>query len=241
LASIKLDINTDGVVEHAARLERLHKSALPSAVRGTLNGMAFDVKKNTMPREASRAFTQRRPNFFKAMSRVETAKGFNLRSMEAVVGFIGADKYQAVEDLEKQEHGGTIGGRAFIPTKNARVSKSNARTVSRKNRISSFGRVVNVRNAKGKSKGEKFIKSVVHAGRGGIIIRGKAVFRVKSLKRVDSTRWKFKLELIYTYERGRSVRIRKATHFMRNASISSAEKGARIFQKEAERQIRRLS
>jgi hypothetical protein len=235
-----IDINTDGMVQHTARLERMHRYVLPNAVRETLNSMAFDVKTNTMPREAQKAFVNRKPNFFKAMSRVDVAKGWDIRSMKATVGFINGDQNQAVEDLEKQEKGGIIKGRTFVPVKGARIGKDNRKSVARKNRVSSFGRVVNTRNAKGKNKGQKFIKSVVHAGKGGIVIHNKAVFRVKNLRRVSKSKWNFKLDLIYTYEKGRSIRITKATHFMEKASKKTQKKAEMIYKKEAERQLKRL-
>jgi len=121
---IELNINNTANVAFSNKLERLSKSALPVAVRTTLNSAAFDVKKNTMPEQVSKTFTERRKTFFKANSRVEMARGFNVESMQSKVGFINGGKNQAVRDLEAQEEGGKIGGRSFVPMDTSRISKS---------------------------------------------------------------------------------------------------------------------
>lgn len=128
----QFNINTDAAVRWTNKLEKLHRSALPVAIRNTLNSAAFDVKQKTLLTETSSEFVNRNKTFFKAKSRVLKAKGFNTKTMSASVGFIGADKNQAVEDLEKQERGGQIGGRAFIPIDTARVSKNNSKNIRKK-------------------------------------------------------------------------------------------------------------
>ncbi|KKN42121.1 hypothetical protein LCGC14_0716250, partial [marine sediment metagenome] len=73
-----LNVNTDEVVRYSNKLEKLHRSAFPIAIRGTLNNAAFDVKQKTMPVSAEKEFVNRQPNFFKANSKVNMAKGFNV-------------------------------------------------------------------------------------------------------------------------------------------------------------------
>src|ERR1035437_10094141 len=106
-----LNINSDKVVMHTATLERLHKSALPVAIRRALNSAAYDVKTDTMPLEAD-IFIHRSPTFFKATSKVAPATGFNIQSMKSTVGFIpsaGAkESGGATKDLAEQEDSGFI-------------------------------------------------------------------------------------------------------------------------------------
>ncbi|MBL4809315.1 MAG: hypothetical protein JKY43_04565, partial [Phycisphaerales bacterium] len=47
--AVEFNVNTDAVVSLTNKLEKLHKSAFPVAVRGTLNSAAFDVKQKSMP------------------------------------------------------------------------------------------------------------------------------------------------------------------------------------------------
>jgi hypothetical protein len=237
MARAMFDIDSHAVAEHVNRLDKMHRSALPNAIRGTLNGMAYFTKKTSMPMEARRAFVNRDPNFFKAKSRVENARGWNVDTMRATVGFIGND--QAVEDLEKQEYGGIIKGRAFIPTDIARTGKTNRKKVARRNRLSKMGNVVRVSKSHGKTAGERFIRSAVHVGVGGYLLRGNELLQVKSLSRKSRSSWNIKTELLYTYKKGRTIKV-KPTQFMHRATMTAASQGNRIFHKEAERQINRL-
>jgi hypothetical protein len=230
-------IDSHEVAEHVNRLEKMHKSALPNAIRGTLNGMAFFTKKTSMPIEAKRAFVNRDINFFRSKSRVDTARGWNVNSMRATTGFIGND--QAVEDLEKQEHGGIIKGRAFIPTDMARTGKTNRKKVARRNRLSKMGNVVRVSKSQGNTAGERFVRSAVHVGVGGYLLRGNELLQVKSLSRNSRSSWKIKTDLLYTYKRGRTIKV-KPTKFMHRATLEAVARGPMIFNKEATRQINRL-
>lgn len=242
---VKLNINTDAVVKFTNRLEKIHRAALPNAVRTALNSVAFDVKKSTLPKHSQKEFINRSPNFFKANSRVEMARGFDLKSMASIVGMVegglkGGNNH-AVKDLEQQEYGGAIKSKAYIPMAPARSGKSNAKAVRPGNRLSGINRIVNTRNARGKNYGQKFIKSAIHAGKGGYVLaefKGKEIlWRVNSLNRTKKRA--LKLTPIYSYDKGRSVTV-KATHFMRNASIESAKNIPDYFIKEAQRQIQKF-
>jgi hypothetical protein len=233
-----LKIDAGAAVVFANKLEKMSRSALPVVVRQTLNGAAFDVKKTTMPESAKASFTQRKPSFFKAKSRVEAASGFDINSMAAKVGFIGQE--QAVEDLEAQEHGGTIKGRAIIPLKQARISGNWGKNVRARDRVSANrGRIVAAREANGKNDAERYTKSAIHAGKGGLVQgTGKGagvVFRINSLKRigrntvVNSTP-------VFSIKKGRAVKP-KASHFMETASVKSARKMQDLFITNAKKKL----
>lgn len=243
-----LNINTDAAIKFTNKLEKLHRSALPVAVRSALNSAAFNVKQKTMPAESESAFVNRQKNFFKANSRVDMAKGFNLKTMKATVGFTdqglqGNNNY-AVKDLEQQEYGGTLKKKSFIPTDTARGGGS-AVPVRPKNRLSAISRIANSKNVKGKNKHERFVKSAVYAGVGGYVIGSGMLFRVSSIKikkakvigRYSNT--KIKVTPIYSYKENRQVNV-KATGFMRSASLRSAGHLEKFYQVEAEKQIKRL-
>jgi len=235
-----INVNNDAVVNLTNKLEKLHKSAFPVAVRTSLNSAAFDVKKSTMPKSAKR-FQNRDKKFFKSNSSVDMAKGFNTKSMASTVGFVSRrGKNQAVDDLEQQERGGTIKGRSLIAMDSARSSKSNKKKVQKKNRISTMPNVVNSRKVRGANAKQRFVKSVVKAGVGGLVLseyRGKEIlWRVRSLSRSGG---KFKLTALYSYKKGRNVSV-KATHFMEKASIKSAKKLDDFYIIEGEKQIKRL-
>jgi len=231
-----ININTDEVVVFTNKLHAISRSALPQAIRNTLNGTALDVKKNTMPKHAAEEFTQRKPSFFKSKSRVQFAKGNDIRLIEATVGFIGND--QAVRDLEEQEHGGDIDGRAFIPMDTARTSGSNQKLVKPNNRLSSVKNIVNSNTMEGKTPKSKFIHAANKAGIGGYVIgnnKKKILYRVDAVGSGSGV----KLTALYSFEPGRSIDV-EGTGFMKSASLESADDMNNRFIKEAERILDRF-
>lgn len=241
-----IDIDAKAVVVFTNKLEKISKSALPVAVRQTLNDCAFDVKKNTMPRSATN-FINRTANFFKANSRVEMARGFNIGTMEAVIGFtsdhlrIKATNY-AVKDLEQQEYSGTIHSKEFIPLESARINQNHNRVVSAQNRLTNilkkqiYSSVYSNISGKGKVQSDKakFVAAVKAAGVGGLVLGNKTktiLWRVKSI-----TGNKYKLEPLYSVKLHRSVHVGE-TGFMRFASLQSANKLEDFYVKNAERQL----
>lgn len=237
--SFKFNVDTDEVIKFTNKLEKLSKSAFPVAVRQTLNSLAFDVKKNTMPHESERTFINREKNFFKSNSTVETAKGFELRSMQSSIGFSprgNRKSTQAVDDLEQQEHGGKIGSRSFIPHDLSRTSKNHRKNVSAKNRLGKIKHIVKVADAKGSNEVQKMIKSVIFAGEGGFVLNKNTLFRVDVSKRATNKFWRFKLTPVYSFKKGRSVQV-KANHFMENATIETTKKANQFYIENAEKQF----
>lgn len=234
---MRFNVNTHEVVALTNRLEKMGKTSFPNAVRSTLNSAAFDVKQKTMPAEAD-IFIKRKPNFFKFFSRVEKASGNNIHSMESKVGFSGES--QAVDDLQQQERGGKISGRAFIPIATARVSNSTTKPL-RSNAILKKIKMVDAAKARGKNDREKFIKSVLYAGVGGHVLATykdkQIVWRVNSLNR--NAEGGFKLTALYSYEKGRKVTV-SATHFMDRASEKTMMKMDSMYMEAAERQFKKL-
>lgn len=240
---MKFNVDTNAVVIHTNKLEKLSKSAFPNAVRGTLNSLAFDVKKNTMPKSALR-FKKRQKNFFKSNSRVNMAKGPNLRSMKSEIGFINKAKTaeSAVEELEQQEHGGKIDEREYIPVKAARTSKNNKRMVQKRNRLGTIGikNIVKASKMSARNQGGRFVQAVAMAGKGGFVqskLKGKnttMVWRVNSLSRTKGGR--FKLTPVYIVNESKSVKV-KATHFMEKATKKTMQSADKFYIKQAEREF----
>lgn len=237
-----LNVNTDAVVKFSLNLERLNKTSFPFAIRQTLNKAAFDVKGKSMPKVAIRNFTIRQKNFFKANSRVNLARGLKINSLRSEVGFMDRGRFNsdAIQNLKKQEFGGVIKDRSFIPT-NAARSGSSKKNVSPRNRLKRLKNVVDANNARGKNRRVKWIKSAIHAGKGGHVItnfRNRAVVKIKSIKR-SKKGIKIKTKNIYTFEKNRDVKV-KGTGFMRKATVESTKKMERWFIDEAKKQIKRF-
>ena len=137
---MKLDVNTNASIQLTAKLEKLHKSAFPSAVRNTLNDTAFEAKK-IVPKKADEQFTIRQKNLFRRFSKVEKAQGFDVNKMNSAIGLDGTSQLKLTSGLAKQETGGTLEGRKLTPHNKARVSGSYAKKVKSKNQFKSIGKI----------------------------------------------------------------------------------------------------
>lgn len=228
-------------------LEKLRKSAIPNAVRGTLNDAAFDVKQKTMPVQAKEKFINRSPNFFKANSRVEKAVGFDVNTMKSTVGFIDTglrgEHNFSVKDLEQQEHSGTIKGKSFIPLNSARQGSSHNQLVKPANRLTRINNIVIANKLNAASKKQQFVKAIHKAGAGGYVlgsnIKGEDIlWRVNS---IDATAInKFSLTPLYDFRKARSIHVDE-TSFMETASLSSAQKLNKFYIAQAEFWINKYS
>ena len=216
------DINTTSAIDLTVKLGKLHKSALPVAVRSVLNDAAFETKR-WIPIIASRKFTTRNKSFFRAFSSVNRARGFNINSFSAEVGINSLKGSRVAEGLVKQEKGGTINGRKLIAHDKARTSNSYAKRVRKKNHLDKL----NIVDSK-KRKGKKNINYLLikKGGKG-------TVFEIKKSGK------KSKLTPIYTYRNTKKSRV-KASPFMAPSTFIARKKMPENYKKQAERQIKRL-
>jgi len=175
------------------------------------------------------------------------AKGFNVRSMVSEVGMVegrlkGSNNY-AVKDLAQQERGGSIKGRSFIPISvGARIGKSYGKNVRKAQRISTVNNLVKAKKANGKTKGQRFIQSAEKAGIGGRLLtektRGKQfIFEIRGIK--NSGKNRIKAVPIYSYIKGRSVKV-QPTKFMERSGDISGRQMDKFYQQEGQKQINRL-
>lgn len=248
-----LNIATGNLVKFTNRLEKLSKTDLPRIVKKTLDSAAMDVKSNSMPKTAKSTFTQRKANFLKANSKVEFGRlTSDISRIKSTVGFVPLrGKNKAVDNLEKQEHGGTIKS-TLIATNQARVGKSSEKMVSNKNRLGRVPESKIIRpSATGKSRSgnripiksekQQFIRAVIRAGNNGYVMSNKqtakgghVIFRVKNLRTNGGL--SFKLEALYNKKKGRQIKVKK-TGFMEKSSMESGKKLDDFFIKEATKQI----
>jgi hypothetical protein len=257
LNSIVLNINSSELSSHVERLRKMHRSALPNAIRETLSKAALNVKQNTMPRSAKKAFTHRAPNFFKANSSVEFAKGYNVNQMKSVVGFVstklklGKNNY-AVKDLEQQENAGKIRGRRYMPISTARAGNSRDKLVKRANRLSEIDLktviLTHTNRISKRSKKQAWIRAAFAAkkeyGDEAYVLGNKkngkrTLSRINSISSNIQTR---KLEIdrtpLYSYKR-EGIEPVKGRNFMKRASYETQSQMSAMFIKEAQKQFER--
>jgi hypothetical protein len=238
-----LNVNTNEVIKYTVKLEQLTRSAFPSAIRGALNKAVYDVKTKTMPEKTLQEFERREPNFFKANSRFENAKGFDINSMKATVGFVETalkDKPNyAVQELEQQEEGGTIHHKSFIALPGARVANSFSKATRANARLKKIKKMVNGKESRGANWEQRAIKGAVFAGKGGLLLmpgrKGSVLWRITSIRR-EGRNTQFTKTKLYSFTKNRSVKVH-ATHFMKEASERTAKKMEMFYIAEAKRQI----
>lgn len=237
-----LHVDNSALVVLTNKLEKIHKSAFPLAVRGTLNKAAFNVKQISMPQSAAKHFQKRKPNFFKANSRVEMANGFDVNSMRSIVGFVSsmADyNHYAVHELEQQEYGGAISHRSFVPLDPSRSGSSYAKPVLPSNRLERIRKIVRASDMVGRSRKQKYIKAALKAGKGGFVIAGlmkETLYRIESITRGAFGETIIKNRALYSFDQGRKVEINE-TGFMREATMNSAAFLEKFYIEEAKRQF----
>jgi len=140
-----------------------------------------------------------------------------------------------VQEVEQQEEGGTISHKSFIPLPGARVGNSFNKKVRANARLKNLNNLKNVKNARGKNFAEKLIKSAEFVGKGGLLLAGKVVYRIDSVRRQGKDTI-FKKTKLYSFKKNRSVRVH-ATHFMHDASMQTHKKIEKFYIDEALRQI----
>jgi hypothetical protein len=132
MPNLSIDINSKELVAYTNKLEKLHKSALPVAVRQTLNDLAFDLKTNSLPQKFQSQFkNHRRKNVIKSHSGVQKSKNtFDISQMESEAGLNGGKKNDKLgERLEENIMSKSITDRA-TPIEGARISQKKANKVS---------------------------------------------------------------------------------------------------------------
>lgn len=239
------DVNTDASIQLTAKLERLNKSAFPSAVRNTLNNAAFEMKKQ-IPITASKKFITRQKSFFKRMSVVDKANGWNVNKMKSITGIDGRDKKLA-KNLEAQEFGGIVMGNKLVPHDDSRVSRSNRKRVSSKN----FLNKVQAHNAtkafkahKG-TRNSKFVAAVMSTAKSGkkyMMLKSKnrgIVYQVTGLSQnLKSKKLRFKLKKLYIFRSKNTNRV-KSNNYIKDSSVMIQKQIPNYYKKNAEFQFRK--
>lgn len=232
------------MVAYTNKLEKLHRSAFPVAVRGTLNDLAFEMKKITLPKIARSTFSERQPNFFKANSRAERAQGFSIPKMQSQVGMVSSGLHSpstnfAVKDLEQQEQGGIIHGRSFKPLPAARRNGTgNVRANSRISQILKSDSLVDVHDSKGSDWKQRAIRASVHIGVGGFVLGGRILWRVTGIKRVGRNTV-FTKQKLFSFKKQGTAKVH-STRFMERAGEEVIKRVEDFYKKQAEKQFSRV-
>ena len=242
-----LDINNEAVIGLTAKLERLNKSAFPSAVRNTLNRAAFETKKN-IPLVTAQSFITREKTFFRRFSIVDKANGFAVNSLKATVGINAGMNRDLAKNLEAQETGGLVRGRKLVPHDDSRVSKSQKKKVSRSNymnkvKIHNATRAMKAHRGTKSSKFVAAVISTVKSGKKHMLLTSGTRGMVYEVNSVSSNRRtgkiKFRLKKLYTFRNKKNHTV-KATRFMERSAEPVRRQMDKFYKENAEFQFKKV-
>ncbi len=239
-----LNVNTDAVILLTAKLERLNKSAFPSAVRSTLNDSAFEMKGKNILESAKKNMTVRNKTVFKKFTGVKKATGFDVKSMQSEVGFIPKDGVKGgkvPEGMEKNEVGGSDNTGAMY-MKDSRTSNSRNRLVRRKARFDKSSL------AKGRVRTKKRVSNTMNLissfeEKKPIFIetkKGKFLVEVTDMSyNMGTKKHDFKVKWLMR-SRKKNVADIKATHFNQEAAIKTSKQIDEFYNKNATFQFNKV-
>lgn len=251
MATQSFNVNADAVIALTAKLEKLNKSAFPSAVRSTLNDGAFAMKKGNILDSAKRNMTVRNPTFFKKFTGVDKATGFDVKNMHSKVGFINTDPNKikgkkAVEGMESNEVGG-VDDSGMMYLKKSRTS-NNARKLVRRGSRFDKSKIAKGTSSKLRTKKLAFMSNVIASlqeNKPTFIetSKGKFIVQVRSISSSVKGKRKGKLDIKMDFlmrSRKTHVAHAKATHFNREGALKTSKEMEGFYAKNAEYQFQKI-
>jgi hypothetical protein len=155
-----LNVNSNEVIAYTAKLEKLHKSDFPIAVRNALTSTAFEMKQKTLPNQAERTFKKRHSgNAWKRFTKVTKADGFDINRMFSDVHFTESKGSDFSENQLTQSQGGKIKNRSFVARDNARAGSGKLKAPLRPSAIKNIIDARTVTSRRGKGGGTHQIRS----------------------------------------------------------------------------------
>ena len=211
-----LNINASETVKLTNKLEKLHRSAMPIAVRSTLNDAAFMARKLIIKNFKSNFIIRNRTFISSHTAANRCQNTFDINRMQSDAGIIKG-KTGAGDLLIKQEDGGTI-SRRRIPSDNVRQARANRRLVN-KNQYAK--KLIGFKNG-----------IIYRSSESTIVKNDKGIWRI--FKGYNKKTGKGRIERWYTFNR--SITITKHP-FVDPASSETATKIESIFEKNAQKQF----
>ncbi len=239
------NINSDDFIKFTNKLEKMHRSNLPIAIRETLNNTAFKMKgfgstKGQIGIQADKEFDYKRSkNLFKFMTGVQKAKGFDIGNMVSEAGIVKkSGKDELAEGLAQQQKGGKIKSGA-TPLNPSRTGKNVAKKVRKKSYLSRIN-TINLINKKGK----EFVAGAIRAHKAGrdVLLKTKSGEQIiATVKKIVKKRSgiQFKMAWLYRVNRSGTVKLQKKRPFINRAAVQVMKSGPKEFEKQANKRIKK--
>lgn len=232
-----LEFKGNSLLDFSCKLSKMHKAALPNAVRFSLNDAAKDVKFNTLQKHAKSEFDVRKPTFFKAFSGYKVAEGYDIGKMKSTVGMIKGNpknpKSKASTQIGEQQSAGNIPNKSYVRA----IEQTNNKGLLKP----SYSKLVNIKPIVSDSDFfEKAVQSrkekkplLVRKNNKGVLVK------VRKISKKTAT--PITTEPIANYQKNRTVKLKTKHPFLNNASIESGKKLNKFYVKNAKKQIERFA
>src|SRR6056297_1290897 len=228
-----LQFTSNKLINFSHTLSKIHKAALPNAVRFTLTDAAKDIKFKTLQKSSEQQFDVSKPSFFKKFSGYRAASGYNINNMKATAGMIkGQDsKSVASTKIAAQQTAGIVKDRSYIAAEKQRGKKGTLK----KSYLDMIKKAPIVYD------GGNYIKSAIEAKQKNkpLLVRKNGKGVLTKVKRINKKNPIVKTEILAGYEKDRDINLKTKRPFVINAAIESGRKLDSFFIKNAERQINR--
>lgn len=248
MANFSFDVNTAGIIHLTDRLERLNRSAFPSAVRATLSDAAFEMKQKNILESAKKNLTVRNKTVFKKFTGVEKAKfNRNIESMRATVGFVDKDGVKGskvAKGMESNEVGG-VDTKGWMYNSDSRISKDKDRLVRRNSRFKKSN-ILNVRRARNIATKKAldffgYAYESFHQKKSFHLRTKKGLFLVQATSFKDDSSGipSVKLEFLMRSRKDFNAKA-NPTHFVKEGAIRTQKQMEGFYQKNAEFQFQKV-
>ena len=245
MANFQFNVNTDASIILTAKLERLNKIAFPAAVRSSLSDCAFYMKKEGIYLSAKKNLTIRTKTVYKKFTGVEKARfNKNIEQMKATVGFIpkdGVKGSKVPQGMESSEFGGTDKeGLMYLSA--SRAYKNSKKLVKKSNRYDQTTRAQGHKKRIRTNGGKSSVMAMMASWQEGKPVFIKAKSGVKYLVKVNSVfdmstgKRDFKVDFLMR-SRDKKPSKSKATHFVKEAALSTQKLMEDFYAKNAQFQF----
>jgi len=240
MANFTFNVNTTGVIHLTDRLERLNRSAFPSAVRATLSDAAFEMKQKNILKSAKRNMKVKAPNFFKANTGVERARfNRNVEAMKATSGFINKRGIKADKAVQYGMEANEIGATDNTGLMYKKATRSGRGLVRRNKYYDKNKLTVN----RSKKKGNAYVQSAFASlnDKKPVMVNtksGRAMIMVKSITNSQG-KLRIKSDLLMLDRTVKKAKA-KATHFNREAAQKTQQQIEGFYQKNAKFQFQKI-
>jgi len=224
------NVNTDEVVKLTNNLEKINRSAMPVAIRKTINEAAIEAKNLHVAKTFDNQFTIRKKKFIESHTWANKSPNtFNLPQMVSEMGVVSGKP--KADGLALQELGGTEKNRDYIPTKTARRSKSANKLVSK----NYYRTKMKQRNKRPIKKYATFAKYAFRFGVKSIILFNNVLVEIRKITKGGVITFRN----LYAVDAGRNIEVKKAP-FLAPAGMLASKNIANNYVKIATERINRV-